>query len=89
MSSLVVDESWGLDKFDDGTTKLVGEIQLKKYGKFLEEYDSHLKALEDALGESAGDSWDFTLDPIALEILPYEQTKLFELIKTGMMFGVF
>lgn len=82
MGTVAVDESWGLDKFDDGTTKLVGEVQLKKYGKFLNEYESQLKALEDALGESAGDSWDFTLDPISLQVLPYERTTLFELINT-------
>ena len=82
MSAIAVDESWGLDKFDDGTTKLMGEVQLKKYGRFLDEYASHLKALEDALGESASDSWDFTLDPISLQIIPYEQTKLLELVDT-------
>lgn len=48
---------------------MVGEIQLKKYGKFLDEYASSLKAIEDALDESAGDSWDFTLDPIALQVI--------------------
>ncbi|XP_057296069.1 WASH complex subunit 4-like isoform X2 [Hydractinia symbiolongicarpus] len=80
--AVAVDESWGLDRFDDGTTKMVGEIQLKKYGKFLNEYASQLKAIEDALDEAAGDSWDFTLDPIELQILPYEQSNLLELIKT-------
>lgn len=47
---------------------MVGEIQLKKYGKFLNEYASQLKAIEDALDEAAGDSWDFTLDPIELQV---------------------
>ena len=48
--------------------ELVGEIQLKKYGKFLDEYASQLKAIEDALDVSAGDVWDFTLDPVALQV---------------------
>ena len=48
---------------------IVGEAQLKKYGQFLEEYASQLKGIEDALDDSVGDSWDFTLDPIALQVL--------------------
>ena len=41
---------------------------MKKYGQFLEEYASQLKAIEDALDDSVGDSWDFSLDPIALQV---------------------
>eukprot|EP00111_Clytia_hemisphaerica_P017411 TCONS_00051483-protein len=82
MGSTPVDESWGFDRFDDGTNKMVGEIQLKKYGNFLDEYASSLKAIEDALDEEAGDSWDFTLDPISLQILPYEHAQLFDLVNT-------
>lgn len=41
---------------------------MRKYGQFLEEYASQLKAIEDALDDSVGDSWDFTLDPIALQV---------------------
>jgi WASH complex subunit 7 len=44
------------------------EVQLKNYAKFLEEYTSQLKGIEDALDESIGDVWDFTLDPIALKV---------------------
>ncbi|XP_009571475.1 PREDICTED: WASH complex subunit 7-like, partial [Fulmarus glacialis] len=58
------------------------EVQLKNYGKFLEEYASQLKRIEDALDDSVGDVWDFSLDPIALKLLPYEQSSLLELIKT-------
>ena len=49
-------------------TEIVGELQLKKFGNFLEEYASQLKDIEDALGESVGDSWDMTLDPISLQV---------------------
>ncbi|XP_078343242.1 WASH complex subunit 4-like [Oculina patagonica] len=77
-----MEEGWHLDAFDDGSLKIVGEAQLRKYGQFLEEYASQLKAIEDALDDSVGDSWDFTLDPIALQTLPYEQSRLLELIKT-------
>ncbi|KAH0616974.1 hypothetical protein JD844_028502, partial [Phrynosoma platyrhinos] len=58
------------------------EVQLKNYEKFLEAYTSQLKRIEDALDDSIGDVWDFNLDPIALNLLPYEQSSLLELIKT-------
>lgn len=76
----------------------------------MEEYTSQLKGIEEALDDSIGDVWDFTLDPIALKVmhqkplkhllqpeniyitfpphftllqlLPYEQSSLLELIKT-------
>lgn len=44
------------------------EVQLKNYGKFLEEYTSQLRRIEDALDDSIGDVWDFNLDPIALKV---------------------
>ncbi|GCB81310.1 hypothetical protein scyTo_0022156, partial [Scyliorhinus torazame] len=44
------------------------EVQLKNYEKFLEEYTNQLKGIEDALDDSVGDVWDFTLDPIALKV---------------------
>uniref|UniRef100_A0A8B9JC50 WASH complex subunit 4 n=1 Tax=Astyanax mexicanus TaxID=7994 RepID=A0A8B9JC50_ASTMX len=62
--------------------KIHTEVQLKNYTKFLEEYSSQLKAIEEALDDSIGDVWDFTLDPIALQLIPYEQSSLLELIKT-------
>ena len=49
-------------------TEIVGELQLKKYGGFLEDYATQLKEIEDALDDSIGDSWDMTLDPIALQV---------------------
>uniref|UniRef100_A0A663LRT9 WASH complex subunit 4 N-terminal domain-containing protein n=1 Tax=Athene cunicularia TaxID=194338 RepID=A0A663LRT9_ATHCN len=63
-------------------SEIHAEVQLKNYGKFLEEYTSQLKRIEDALDDSIGDVWDFSLDPIALKLLPYEQSSLLELIKT-------
>ncbi|ELU08313.1 hypothetical protein CAPTEDRAFT_221991 [Capitella teleta] len=75
-------EEWTFDKFDDGSLKIVGEVQLRKYGKFLEDFAGQLKEIDEALGESIGDSWDLTLDPISLQVLPYEQTSVLQLIKT-------
>ncbi|XP_067860697.1 WASH complex subunit 4 [Heptranchias perlo] len=73
---------WQFDRFDDGSQRIHAEVQLKNYGRFLEEYTNQLKRIEDALDDSVGDVWDFTLDPIALRLLPYEQSSLLELIKT-------
>ncbi|XP_033098788.1 WASH complex subunit 4-like isoform X2 [Anneissia japonica] len=82
MSEYETYSGWDFDKFDDGSLKIVGEVQLRKYGKFLEDYAAQLKGIEDALDDSIGDAWDFTLDPIKLQYCPYEQTSLLELIKT-------
>ncbi|XP_056595412.1 WASH complex subunit 4 [Triplophysa dalaica] len=73
---------WEFDRFDDGSQKIHTEVQLKSYEKFLEEYAAQLQGIEEALDDSIGDVWDFTLDPIALKLIPYEQSSLLELIKT-------
>uniref|UniRef100_A0A8C2JP01 WASH complex subunit 4 n=1 Tax=Cyprinus carpio TaxID=7962 RepID=A0A8C2JP01_CYPCA len=73
---------WEFDRFDDGSQKIHTEVQVKNYEKFLEEYSAQLQGIEEALDDSVGDVWDFTLDPIALKLLPYEQSSLLELIKT-------
>jgi len=46
----------------------VSETQLKKYGKFLEDYASQLNAIEKALDDAVGDTWNLTLDPISLQV---------------------
>nr|XP_006817005.1 PREDICTED: WASH complex subunit 7-like [Saccoglossus kowalevskii] len=76
------EKGWEFDSFDDGSLKIVGEVQLKRYGKFLEDFATQLKDIEDVIDNSIGDAWDFTLDPIKLQFLPYEQTSLLDLIKT-------
>ncbi|TRY86275.1 hypothetical protein DNTS_009307 [Danionella cerebrum] len=58
---------WEFDRFDDGSQK---------------EYITQLQGIEEALDDTVGDVWDFVLDPIALKLLPYEQSSLLELIKT-------
>lgn len=73
---------WEFDRFDDGSQKIHTEVQVKNYERFLEEYTAQLQGIEEALDDSIGDVWDFTLDPIALKLLPYEQSSLLELIKT-------
>lgn len=49
-------------------TEIHTEVQLKNYSKFLEDYTSQLRGIEEALDDSIGDVWDFTLDPIALKV---------------------
>lgn len=53
-------------------TEIHTEVQLKNYSKFLEEYTSQLRGIEEALDDSIGDVWDFTLDPISLKVKHYE-----------------
>eukprot|EP00794_Sanderia_malayensis_P006146 gene6146-6852_t len=54
----------------------------RKYFSFITDYASQLQAIEDALDDSIGDVWDTTLDPISLQALPCEQSKILELVKT-------
>ena len=35
---------------------------------FMEDYATQLREIEDALDDSIGESWDFTLDPISLQV---------------------
>ena len=50
---------------------MVAQVQ-KKYLRFLNDYASQLKAVEDALDDTVGDAWDFTLDPISLQVFIYQ-----------------
>ncbi|XP_054719351.1 WASH complex subunit 4-like [Uloborus diversus] len=75
-------KDWDMNKVDDGVIKIVGEVQLRKYGKFLEEYSTQLRAIEHALDETLSDVWNSELDPVSLQLLPYERTTVLELIST-------
>ncbi len=50
------------------STELAGKKELEGYQLFLAEYSGQLKATEEALDDTLGDAWDFTLDPIALQV---------------------
>eukprot|EP01137_Pigoraptor_chileana_P013132 Opistho-2@66313 len=78
-------KQWEFDSFDDGSTKEVKDFQQNQYQRFLEEHDAQLRGVEDAIqAEGAGsDTWDWNLDPIALHIVPYEQTTVLELVQTN------
>lgn len=71
-----------MDKVDDGVIKIVGELELRKYGKFLEEYGSQLRGIEHALDETLSDVWNSELDPVSLQLLPLERTTVLDLIST-------
>ncbi|KAK3730652.1 hypothetical protein QZH41_008272, partial [Actinostola sp. cb2023] len=62
------------------------ESKMAGHGMHLDAFDEgsayQLSAIEKALDDTVGDTWNLTLDPISLQVLPYEQTKLLELIKT-------
>ncbi|CAL1261517.1 unnamed protein product [Larinioides sclopetarius] len=80
---MIVDvKDWDVDKVDDGVIKIVEEVQLRKYGKFLEGYCNQLKGIEHALDENLDDVWKYQLDPVSLMLLPKEKTTLLDLIST-------
>ncbi|KAL6052161.1 WASH complex subunit 4 [Balamuthia mandrillaris] len=82
VGSSTTDEEYYLDPFDDGSSRLVGQKLLGKLQGFVKDFAGQLKAIETALEESLSEVWDSTVDPIALSLQPYEQTRIFELIKT-------
>jgi WASH complex subunit 7 len=49
--------------------EIAGEVQLRTYGRFLEEYGAQLKGIEEALEDSVCDSWDVSLGPISLQVM--------------------
>jgi hypothetical protein len=49
--------------------EIASEVQVRRYGRFLEEYTSQLKEIETVLDESSGDCWDLFLDPLSLEVI--------------------
>jgi WASH complex subunit 7 len=50
-------------------SEIAGEVQLRTYGRFLEEYGMQLQGIEEALEDSMCDSWDLSLDPVSLQVL--------------------
>lgn len=50
------------------TSELAGKKEYDAYEGFLREYSHQLRGIEEALDDTLGDAWDFTLDPIALQV---------------------
>lgn len=65
-------------------TEIHTEVQLKNYSKFLDEYTSQLRGIEEALDDSIGDVWDFTLDPIALKVKHHNQPDKLTLVLNNL-----
>ena len=49
-------------------SEIAGKKELQNYKNFIMEYAIQLKGIEEALDETLGEAWDFTLDPIALQV---------------------
>ncbi|KAK7791494.1 hypothetical protein R5R35_008848 [Gryllus longicercus] len=79
---MITGSDWDFDRLEDGTHKIAGEVQLRAYGRFLEDYASQLQGIQEALEDCMGDSWDMSVDPIALQFAPHEQCTLLQLIDT-------
>jgi hypothetical protein len=49
--------------------EIAGEVQLRTYGQFLDEYGTQLRGIEEALEDNMCVSWDINLDPISLQVM--------------------
>nr|CAD7441838.1 unnamed protein product [Timema bartmani] len=58
---------WDFDRSEDESQKVVGEIQLRMYGQFLEKYSLQLQEIKDALENNKRDFWDMSIDPASLQ----------------------
>jgi WASH complex subunit 7 len=63
-------------------TELVGEQLLNKLTTFVDEHSRQLHEFEEALDDSLAEVGDLNADPIALNIQPYEQTNVVQLVRT-------
>jgi WASH complex subunit 7 len=70
------------DPFDDGSSRRVGERQVEKMQEFASEYGMQLREIGEALDSTLSEVWDPVGDPIGLELAPYEQCGLIELVRT-------
>lgn len=74
-------ERWDKD-IDEGVVRIVGQLQLRKYGKFMEDLTTQFKNIEQSLDQSITEAWDVDSDLIAIQWDPVENTTLLELIST-------
>jgi hypothetical protein len=56
--------------------------QTERLQQFTKNFHKQLETIEDALEESLSDVWDLTVDPISLDLAPYEQTHILRLVST-------
>eukprot|EP00128_Syssomonas_multiformis_P014002 Colp12_sorted_trinity150504_noHs@12355 len=72
---------WSYDTQEE-TSRIVSDLQLRKYQQFLETYKKQLRDVEEALDESLINVWDPNYDPIGLKAKPVEKISLLQLIRT-------
>ncbi|XP_063238126.1 WASH complex subunit 4 isoform X2 [Bacillus rossius redtenbacheri] len=75
-------ENWDFDGLENGIQKMVGENQLRLYGRFLEQYGQQLLGIREALEGYVNNAWDMFTDPVGLKYDLHEHTTLLELIST-------
>lgn len=73
---------WEFDKFHEDSYELAKNVEIKKYENFLKTHNKQLFELEDSLSQVPFINWDIDLDVIDLDIMPFEQASLIQLIKT-------
>ena len=66
--------------YDETVIKNLGQRQLKNYAQFIEQYEDDLKNVSEI--STLDRLWDFTLNPISLQMAPYEKLDLVDLIRT-------
>lgn len=76
------DAEYKFSEFYDGTDKLLGEQHLSKLKAFVSQYSTQLQEIEEALEEALSQEWEITSEPIFLQIQPYEQTNILQIIRT-------
>ena len=48
--------------------ELAGRKEKENYEEFLQQYTEQLAGIQAALDDTFGEAWDFSLDPIALQV---------------------
>ncbi|CAK8684321.1 unnamed protein product [Clavelina lepadiformis] len=70
------------DQVDEASARIVGELQLKSYMRFMQDYVNELSDFESAIGRKHNELWDRRLNPIALQTTLNEKISLPDLIQT-------
>ena len=75
----MVTEDWSNEQVVNRANKIIVEVQLRKYGKFIEKHTNKLRSIEESFTES---NKNFGYDPINVKLNGWEQIELINLINT-------
>lgn len=75
----MVTEDWSNEQITNRANKIIGEVQLRKYGKFIESYTKKLQTLEETFIEG---NVIFGEDPINVKLIRQENADILDLIDT-------